>query len=485
MSTDRFSEGLASWRMVLASLPTDDVDTRSKIFDNAVKDVATYVQKGLDRSHAAGELHEMAQAYGLLDHFGEDDVQARIADVFELIERVPDDVHIEEPGKPNGKARAPAVVVNATPYLLPDPATIPPRAWLYGGHYMRGVVTGTVAPGGFGKTTLALFEAITMARDGHRVWYISGEDDRVEIDRRIAAHCKLYEIASLDNLFVDDKMSFPFKIAKTGRTGPDFDQPRLLAFEAAIEKNGINVVILDPFVAFHLLSENDTAAMDALIKRLADICSHRNICIEISHHVRKPGIGQVEITVYDARGAAAIVNAVRSCRVLNHMTVEEAQIAKIPADQRTRYLRVDSGKRNMAPPEKAHWHRLMSIKIANGDNVQAADVWEYPKDDFALSDVDWIKFVLKGKSYRADSRSDEWLGHELAAHFGRDPNLKGDVIWINKLLKRWVNDKVIAKIERKDGSRHTRTYFVLPEEPKPEPPEQKVLAFPERDDDDD
>jgi hypothetical protein len=35
MSTDRFSEGFASWRMVLASLPNDDIETRSTIFDNA------------------------------------------------------------------------------------------------------------------------------------------------------------------------------------------------------------------------------------------------------------------------------------------------------------------------------------------------------------------------------------------------------------------------------------------------------------------
>jgi hypothetical protein len=478
MSLDRFSEGFASWRMVLASLSDDDIETRAKVFDNAVKDIAGYVAKGLDRAHAVDELHAMAQAYGMIGHYGEDDVQARIARGFEQIER-PD--HTDEPGKPNG-GKAPhenKAPLNATLYVLPDPAMIPPRAWLYGGHYMRGVVTATVAPGGFGKTTLALFEAITMALEGNRVWYISGEDDKVEIDRRIAAHCKFYNIASLPNLFVDDKMSFPFKIAKSGRVGPDFDQPRLLAFEAAIERNGINVVILDPFVAFHLLSENDTAAMDALIKRLAEICTHRNICIEISHHVRKPGIGQVEITVYDARGAAAIVNAVRSCRVLNHMTIEEAQRAQIPPDQRTRYLRVDSGKRNMAPPEKARWHRLMSIQIANGDNVQAADEWEYRTAQATASDVDWLRIIMKDgkKRYRADSRSDEWLGLELATHFGRDPKLKGDVIWINQTLHKWLDEKVLAKVPQWDATqRKDRMFFVLVEtEPNPS---AEILPFP-------
>jgi hypothetical protein len=40
---------------------------------------------------------------------------------------------------------------------------IPPREWLYGRHYQRGVVSGTVAPGGRGKSSLVMVEAVAMA----------------------------------------------------------------------------------------------------------------------------------------------------------------------------------------------------------------------------------------------------------------------------------------------------------------------------------
>jgi AAA domain len=53
--------------------------------------------------------------------------------------------------------------VTAAPYVWREPRTIPPRQWLHAGHYIRGFVSATVAPGGLGKTSLQLVEAIGMA----------------------------------------------------------------------------------------------------------------------------------------------------------------------------------------------------------------------------------------------------------------------------------------------------------------------------------
>src|SRR5262245_56205536 len=49
------------------------------------------------------------------------------------------------------------------PFVPFDPATLPPREWLYGRHYQRRTVGGTVAPGGIGKTTLCMVEGVAMA----------------------------------------------------------------------------------------------------------------------------------------------------------------------------------------------------------------------------------------------------------------------------------------------------------------------------------
>src|SRR3954469_18345379 len=57
---------------------------------------------------------------------------------------------------------------------LPDPTTIPPRAWLYGTQVIRGFVTMIVAPGGTGKSSYAIGVGMALAsgRDilGDRVW---------------------------------------------------------------------------------------------------------------------------------------------------------------------------------------------------------------------------------------------------------------------------------------------------------------------------
>ena len=61
----------------------------------------------------------------------------------------------------------------AKPYVSRGAANIPPRDWVYGGHYLRKYVSGTVSPGGVGKSALALAEAVAMATgsdlfDGNR-----------------------------------------------------------------------------------------------------------------------------------------------------------------------------------------------------------------------------------------------------------------------------------------------------------------------------
>jgi hypothetical protein len=372
-------------------------------------------------------------------------------------------------GKPNGKdhhgADAPPLVV-ATPYVLPDPATLARRAWIKFHHYMRGIVASTVAPGGYGKTSLSIYEALEIIKDGFCVWYISAEDDRTELDRRIAAYVQRHGIlpAQLqDRFFVDDKLSFPFKIARTGRGGGVlFDDAKLDAFEAVIACHKIDVAIFDPFISFHYLPENDTAAMDALIKRLGDICTRQSMCIELPHHVRKRPSGQGEITVDDARGAGAIVNAVRSCRVINIMSTIEAEQAEIERDKRAFYLRIDSGKSNMAPPDKARWLHLASVEIANGDNVGVIEPWEFPKvfGKISLADADWVRELVRIKTYRADSRSPDWLGHELAERFGRSVTELGNIKWINAVLTTWVRNGVIGKEQRTDKDRKPRACFV-------------------------
>jgi hypothetical protein len=474
----KFTAGFQSWRKVIASV--SDADARWDIFGNAAADVAGFVSRGLDKGVAVDELFSLAEAQGLLELKGEDGVQGLLARAFEHVEPelVPD--RIDQPQRINGQdhaevVKAPAKPIGASVYTFPDPAQIPPRAWLYGEHYIRGAVTATVAPGGTGKTTLSLFEAITMAVAGLCVWYLSGEDPRVEIDRRIAAHMQHHNLDPMQiagRLFVDDRASFPIKLTKSARsTAVVFDDEWMKAFERAIERDRIDVVIIDPFVAFHTAAENDNAAMDAIIKRLGETCTRFNCNVEVSHHVRKPAVGMAEITVDDARGGGALVNATRSCRVINRMPSDIAVQENIPPDKRTGYLRLDNGKRNMAPPGAASWWHLVSVLIGNGaDNVQAIESYRMrgPFDGWMLADTDAIAELVKAGDMRADSRSDKWLGHAVLERLNLDGSDKAHFAKANKMINAWLANRLFKKVKLIDPeNRKPRPYFVPMDYPEP------------------
>ena len=242
-------------------------------------------------------------------------------------------------------------------------------------------------------------------------------------------------------------------IATAPRTGVvKFDDRSLIEFEHAILASEIDVVMLDPFIAFHTVAENDNGSIDAVVKRLASIAQRTDSCIEISHHVRKPFMGQGSITVDDARGGSALINAVRSGRVINRMNSTEAEVAKVSVEDRHFYIRVDRGKRNMAPPDKASWFRLVSKEIANGDSVQALEEWDFPKIDKPTeADAIWLRTHMTNNPLGADRRSPDWIaGFALAEHFDRDSDDEADARWIKHAIAHFVRDKIIKKVEAQE-----------------------------------
>ena len=76
--------------------------------------------------------------------------------------------------------------------------------------------------------------------------------------------------------------------------------------------------------------------------RIADVT---NTAIDLSHHSRKTG--GAEVTVEDGRGAIALLNAVRSARVLNTMTEDDATKAGIEGHRS--YFKLANGKIESGP----------------------------------------------------------------------------------------------------------------------------------------
>ena len=170
-------------------------------------------------------------------------------------------------------------VIKASPFVWREPSAIPPREFLYGRHLVRQYISVTIGPGGLGKTAILLAECLAMVtgRDlldqevpaKMRVWYWNGEDPKEEIERRIAAICLLYGIKPEDigdRLFIDSGRDTEIKIARDERSSFSIAVPTVDAIKRTIVENQIDVMIVDPFVSSHAVSENDNTRIDAVAK---------------------------------------------------------------------------------------------------------------------------------------------------------------------------------------------------------------------------
>ncbi|MGW9331585.1 AAA family ATPase [Bosea sp. NPDC055594] len=383
---------------------------------------------------------------------------------------------------------APPVVsqpIKATPFVLMDPSTIPTRKWLYGRHYVRRFVSTTVAPGGLGKSSLGIVEALSMVtardllgvkvREPLGVWLWNGEDPMEELNRRIAAACLHYGISKADiagRLFVDSGRDLPIRIVEMAagqRTAVAV--PTVEGVERAIRENRVDLLVIDPFVASHGVPENDNGAIDRVAKVWAGIAERCDCAIELVHHVRKSASGAEGYTVEDARGGSSLIGAVRSARVLNGMTKEEAERANVEPERRRLHFRVDDGKANMAPPmEKAAWFQMVSVGLGNGrgaepeDNVGVATAWEMPGvlDNVTAADCERvIAMVRADETFRMDSQASNWIGHAIAEVLGLDVDRKADREQVNRVLRMWIDKGALATQRRQDDHRKMRV-FVAP-----------------------
>jgi hypothetical protein len=363
-------------------------------------------------------------------------------------------------------------IISVTPFVYRDPATIPPRQWLYARYYVRKFVSCSIAHGGVGKTSRAIVEALALASGRNllgvspaqrcRVWIWNGEDPKDELERRIVAAMLLFGLTQADikgYLFTDVGRDMPIIIATQTRNGTVINQPVVDNLIAAIKQNSIDVLIIDPFVKSHQVNENDNIAIDAVIRRYADIADITNCAIGLEHHSRKTG--GAEVTIEDGRGASSLISAARAARMLNRMTKEEADKAGIDKDI-WRYFRSDNGKASMAPPpERADWYRLESITLANGDDVGVATAWTWPSpfEGITVHDLRAAQAAVDaGGPWRFNARADMWVGKPIAKALHLDPNKEADRKKVAALLATWIENGMFVVVEGLDAARRPKQF---------------------------
>jgi AAA domain len=387
-------------------------------------------------------------------------------------------------GKPNGK-----LAFNLTPYTWRDPASIPQRSFIGGRHLIRKFLSATISTGGVGKSTLVLADAVAMAsgRKPHganpngqfKIWYWNGEDPKDEIERRVVAIMKHYSVSATD---IGDRLCFTsgrddgmeIIISRQTKNETTIAKPVEEALTEALIKGKFDVLMLDPFVATHRVSENDNMAIDAIAKTLGRIADRANCAIELVHHVRKTN--GAEITHEEGRGASALVFAARSVRVLNPMSVEEAKKAKIEVEQKGFYFRSDIGKANLTPPsDKATWYTLKSVGIGNGgpikfdaddfvevdpdggDAVGVVTSWDWPEplEGVEASDLKAAQNEIAKGQWRPGDRTNDWVGIPIAIALKLDRNNAGDKHKIKGLIAIWTKTGALRVVAGQDKSRHS------------------------------
>jgi hypothetical protein len=436
----------------------DDVKDRMRVASDAV----AAFREG---KHAPG-FPAMAEA------FGEQEAK-RIAD---WLNYKTEDDRVGGDAPSSGTER-PEVTIRAQPFVYRDPQTIPPRKWLYDQHFARGYVSADISPGGVGKTSLLLVEAIAMASSRNligalpprplTVWYVNLEDPLEEIERRIAAILLHYQIKPEEiegRLYINSGRDTPLVVAEKHGDKTIVVRPVVDAISRELQERQVDLLLVDPFVNCHGVPENDNGSINLVAKtwvRLAEECT---CAVGLIHHVRKPSNGQVEFTVDDARGGGALIGAVRSARVLNVMSKDEAAKAGIEERDRRLYVRVDDGKTNMKPPlDRAKWRKLESIGLGNStadepeDWVGVITSWTMPGvfDGVETADLRKVQAAIAGGEWAENPQAANWAGFAIADVMGWDAASKSSRQRIKTVLKTWIANKVL-KVERRLSKRDGR-----------------------------
>lgn len=386
----------------------------------------------------------------------------------------------DKPSGDKGNPRAKPADVKATPFVFRDPSLIARRDWLYGRHYIRNFVSMTIAPGGVGKSSLVIAEVLAMVtgrrllydtpRKPLRVWLWNGEDPRDELERRIAAICLHFGITPeevADRLFVDSGRDMEIKIAKSGRNGPDIAHPVVDGIIRTIRENGIDLLVVDPFVSSHAVNENDNAAIDAVAKKFAYIAEHAGCAVELVHHVRKsPNTPAHEMTADDARGASALTATARTVRIVQKMTKDEAESRAI--EQHWQYFQTVDGKANLAPPaSEAIWYQLRNVELPNGsidepgDSIGVVVRWNYPSltETLPPNVLKQVQEKVGSGEYREHPQAREWVGHALGKLCNLDSHDKGQSKKLDRLIRQWVENGVLRVVRRKGADRHEANFI--------------------------
>ncbi|HEX6011575.1 MAG TPA: helicase RepA family protein, partial [Geminicoccaceae bacterium] len=265
-------------------------------------------------------------------------------------------------------------------------ALLPRRRWLLGRTLLRGQLTLRVAPGGVGKSTLALEEAVAVAtgrgltgepvHETAPAWVYNNEDDGDEMRRRLAAILQRWDVPLGElrgRLAMNSGADRPLLVAKADRAGNVVRLPDVDGCIEHVQRHAIGLLVVDPFAETHEVGENSNEQIRAVAAMFRDIARQGPCAVMLVHHTAKPPQGGSDGhagNMNAAGGASALVGVARVVQTLFGMCRRDAEEVGLAEEERHRLVRLDDAKANLGPPGGAtRWFRREAVAIGNGDEV--------------------------------------------------------------------------------------------------------------------
>ncbi len=205
-------------------------------------------------------------------------------------------------------------------------------------NYLYADVGILIAPGGVGKTTLVIYEAIcvslgiplygrTIKKPG-KVLLISAEDSREQIIARLA------RIAESMNLFPEQIEYISNNILIDYVGGEDFrlckvvgdvvtNSQRVEEIIEAIKPLNPSLLVIDPAVSFGVGESRVNDAEQGLIQAARRIRDSVGCCVRLVHHTGKQNAREKTTDQYSGRGGSAMADGARMVAVLQRMNADE------------------------------------------------------------------------------------------------------------------------------------------------------------------
>ena len=135
-----------------------------------------------------------------------------------------------------------------------------------------------------------------------------------------------------------------------------------------LRDTGIELLVIDPFVQVHTVSENVNEEIEQVMMALREISVRANCALHLVHHTRKPPAGTAHQAgdIFAVRGGGAIVGDAHFVFTLADMGQADGEALGVADADRKKFIRLDDAKGKVAPPSGARWFAREGVTMPYG-----------------------------------------------------------------------------------------------------------------------